>query len=57
MNTLYFAAGIIIIILGILTFFIPHITRYLIVSRTDRPRTTAIITVILGIILVFLALR
>lgn len=54
MNTLYFVIGIIILIMGIITYYIPSATKY--ISFTRRPRTTSIMTLVLGIIVIIAGL-
>jgi uncharacterized protein YjeT (DUF2065 family) len=54
MNELYLALGIIILIMGIITYFVPSATRF--ISLTKRPRTTSIMTLALGVIVIILSL-
>lgn len=54
MNMLYFVIGIIILIMGIITYYIPSATRF--ISLTKRPRTTSIMTLILGVIVIIAGL-
>lgn len=50
MNLLYLIIGIIILIMGIVTYYVPSTVRF--ISLTKRPRVTSIMTLILGIIMI-----
>jgi lysyl-tRNA synthetase class I len=54
MNTLYFALGVIILIMGIITYYRPRAVRF--ISLSQKPRTTSILTLGLGIILIIVGL-
>lgn len=54
MNRLYLVIGIIVLIMGIITYYIPSATRF--ISLTKRPRTTSIMTLALGVIVIILSL-
>lgn len=54
MSTLYLIIGIIILIMGIVTYYRPSTTKY--ISFTKRPRVTSIMTLVLGVIVIFVGL-
>ncbi|MBU7031376.1 MAG: hypothetical protein HXS53_02485 [Theionarchaea archaeon] len=54
MNTLYLVLGIIILIMGIITYYHPRAVRF--ISLSQRPRTTSLLTLGLGIIMIIVGL-
>ena len=54
MNKLYLVLGIVVLIMGIITYYVPSATRF--ISLTKRPRTTSIMTLALGVIVIILSL-
>lgn len=54
MNLVYLVIGIIILIMGIVTYYFPSTVRF--ISLTNRPRVTSIMTLILGIIMIIVGL-
>lgn len=53
MDTIYLVVGIIVLTIGIITYFIPGAVRFISLSR--RPRVTSIMTLILGIATIVVA--
>ena len=54
MNTLYIAIGIIVLIMGIITYYNPRAVRYISFSR--RPYATSVMTLVLGVFMILLGL-
>ncbi|MBU7009343.1 MAG: hypothetical protein HXS46_01535 [Theionarchaea archaeon] len=54
MYALYLVVGIIILIMGIITYAVPSAVRF--ISLSKRPRVTSIITLILGVIMIVVGL-
>ena len=54
MNTLYTVIGVIILLMGIVTYYRPRTVRY--ISLSQRPHTTSMLTLALGIIMIIVGL-
>ena len=54
MNTLYIAIGIIVLIMGVITYYNPRAVRYISFSR--RPYATSVMTLFLGVFMIILGL-
>jgi uncharacterized membrane protein YwzB len=54
MNTLYIAIGIIVLIMGIITYYNPRAVHYISFSR--RPYVTSVMTLVLGVFMIVLGL-
>ncbi|MBU7016385.1 MAG: hypothetical protein HXS44_02660 [Theionarchaea archaeon] len=54
MNTLYVAIGLIVLVMGIITYYNPRAVRYISFSR--RPHVTSVMTLVLGVFMIVLGL-